>query len=349
MLLLSADAGIRVKARARQIEVVAPDDSLAQEEEPDEAERQLAAANRQVAELRSATPDLRLTIDGETHIEGTVRLVRPLSAETLGQLLSKWRTRNPTFKEIADGADIPRKGTAVLRSFTGMPGFSSAEETSEHNAVINRAYKEYEQYLHDWPSTVNRYARIIKFQFVLENSGTAPAGVVHLQLWTDAAGVWLDELPDVPLPPSMPKKRDLFDFYFNYSVPDIDMSGLRVPGRDSDDPNISDDEPGRVDYSVKRVTHHVPFKLSPVHSQFSTNDSIASFSIKYRLVTANIREPNTGVLHVKVSGENVDAPPPPAERGSRGLRATCERDRHRNGRHKRRRTRAVRVLPEAST
>ena len=41
VLLLSADGGLRVKARARRIEVMAPPDSLANAEEPDETEREL--------------------------------------------------------------------------------------------------------------------------------------------------------------------------------------------------------------------------------------------------------------------------------------------------------------------
>ncbi len=57
-------------------------------------------------------------------------------------------------------------------------------------------------------------------------------------------------------------------------------------------------------------------ELPTVHFRFSADDNVASFSINYRLVAANIREPKTGVLHVKLSVAKTDAPPlpgPPTE------------------------------------
>ena len=75
VLLVTADAGLRVKARVQGIEVIAPANDLAIDDEPDETERQLAAANRELAAHRSAAPDLRLTIEGEPFIERKVWLV----------------------------------------------------------------------------------------------------------------------------------------------------------------------------------------------------------------------------------------------------------------------------------
>ena len=61
-------------------------------------------------------------------------------------------------------------------------------------------FKKYKKYAEAWPSIVNRYRRSLELKFVLENSGTAPADDVHLNLWTGADGVWLEELPDLPTP-----------------------------------------------------------------------------------------------------------------------------------------------------
>ncbi len=67
-----------------------------------------------------------------------------------------------------------------------------------------------------------------------------------------------------------------------------------------DGPTISKDEPRRVRYWAKRVTHHVPFDLPAVHFQFNADSSAASFGIKYRLIAANIREPKTGAVNMKL-------------------------------------------------
>ena len=88
--LVTADAGLRVKARVQRIEVVAPADDLAITDEPDETERQLSAANRELAAYKSAAPDLRLTIEGEPFIECKVHLVREFDTPTLERLFAEW-------------------------------------------------------------------------------------------------------------------------------------------------------------------------------------------------------------------------------------------------------------------
>ena len=66
ILVLTADTGLSIKAPTRQIAVVAPDERLQRDDEPDETERKLEAAQRDLAALRAVAPSLRLTVAGET-------------------------------------------------------------------------------------------------------------------------------------------------------------------------------------------------------------------------------------------------------------------------------------------
>ena len=134
---------------------------------------------------------------------------------------------------------------------------------------------------------------------------------VHLNLWTGADGVWLEELLDLPTPPAMPKRRDLLDFGRHRQMPYVNPGTFRVASRDSDGPNVSEAEPKCVKYWENRVTHHVPRELSPVYFQFTADETVGSFSINYRLVAANIREPQEGTVHVKLSLGEAQAPPVP--------------------------------------
>ena len=43
----------------------------------------------------------------------------------------------------------------------------------------------------------------------------------------------------------------------------------------------------RIEFTVKRVKHHVPCPLDEVYFQFASNDDIRSFTINCRLVAAN--------------------------------------------------------------
>ena len=286
--LVTADAGLRVKARVQRIEVVAPADDLAIADEPDETERRLSAANRELAAYKSAAPDLRLTIEGEPFIECKVHLVREFDRPTLERLFVEWRSRYPL----------------------GLPGFISAED-----AEIALAFEKYKKYVEAWPSIVNRYRRSLELKFVLENSGTAPADDVHLNLWTGADGVWIEELPDLPTPARDAEAPRLLGVV--RPPPQDALCGSRhVSGapRDSDGPNVSEAEPKCVEYWEKRVTHHVPRELSPVYFQFTADETVGSFSINYRLVAANIPEPQKGTVHVKLSLGEAQAPPVPDRR-----------------------------------
>ena len=298
VLLVTADAGLRVKARGQRIEVIAPADDLAIDDEPDETERRLSAANRELAAYKSAAPDLRLTIEGEPFIERKVHLVREFDTQTLARLFAEWRSRYRHVGGMPDQVQLP--------GLPRLPGSISAED-----AEIALVFENYEKYLEAWPFIVNRYRRSLELKFVLENSGTAPADDVHLNLWTGADGVWLEELLDLPTPPAMPKRRDLLDFVLHRPMPDVDPGTFRVALRDSDGPNVSEAEPKCVKYWEKRVTHHVPRELSPVYFQFTADETVGSFSINYRLVAANIREPQKGTVHVKLSLGEAQAPPVP--------------------------------------
>ena len=308
-LLMTADGGLRIKARARQVELVTPDDSLANKDEPDETERQLAAANCELAALRSAAPDLRVTIEGKTHIEGELRPVKAFDAGMLDRLLDEWRSRHPHIGGMPDSVSIPGGGTVYLKGLAGVLGSVSAEGAAEHNATINRVFKEYEQYLRDWPSVINEYRRSLKLTFVLDNAGTAPADGVHVRFWIEADGVWLEELPDVPQLPAMPKRRGPFDLDFLSPAPLFEATHLLPLDRDMEGPTITDDEPQQVKFWMKRVMHHLPVELSAVHFQFRADESVKSFGINYQLVAVNIPKPKTGVLHVKLSVAAPVAPP----------------------------------------
>ena len=126
-----------------------------------------------------------------------------------------------------------------------------------------------------------------------------------------ADGVWIEELPDLPTPARDAETARLLGV--RPPPPDALCGSRHVSGapRDSDGPNVSEAEPKCVEYWEKRVTHHVPRELSPVYFQFTADETVGSFSINYRLVAANIHEPQKGTVHVKLSLGEAQAPPVP--------------------------------------
>ena len=61
--------------------------------------------------------------------------------------------------------------------------------------------------------------------------------------------------------------------------------------------------------SVSRIMCLV--NCPPFISQFTADETVGSFSINYRLVAANIHEPQKGTVHVKLSLGEAQAPPVP--------------------------------------
>lgn len=312
IVLLTSDTGLSIKAPTRHVKAVALDDRLRMADEPDETERALEIARRELAETRSAEPNLRLAFATGSHLELSIQLASTFDEDTLKGLMAAWRARHPRATSTATEVGMPIGGLFQTPNL-GFPGYVSEEDADESNREIDGLASAYENYLAEWPSIVNDCRRCIEINLVLENQGTGPADDVDLMLWTLANGVWREELPEPVEPPAMPRQRDRHDFALNAHLPAIDMSSLRMPDAPIDGPNIPEDDPTQARYVIKRVKHHVPCELPKVYFQFATDSDVSSFSINYRLVAANIRQPREHSLHIKLSQEAAGAPPTPEQ------------------------------------
>jgi hypothetical protein len=316
-LILSADSGLKPKARSRRIELVAPADTLELPDEPDEVERELQKMRRELAEAKSAAPDLSLTFgDAATHARFDVQFVKEIDYRTRENLLEAWRKKYP--HTTATDAILALGGKEyALGSLVGVPGYMSEKDATEYNAGVDKMFERYEAFVRSWHATVNARSRILPFNLVLENEGTAPATDIDVQVWTDAAGVWSEEAPKPPRVPALRKRKDPFATIARMPYMDK-IASLRVPiAGNEDGPNISGEgSDQRVQYAIKRVMHHVPCELPPVYFQFDADDVVGSFTVNVRLVAANIRMPKTAALNVEVHLWDPVEPPLPPEPGA---------------------------------
>lgn len=310
--VLTADMGLSLKAATRQITVASPDERLRRDDEPDETERELEAARRELAVLRAKAPKLKLTFAGEEFLEYRVRRFGEFGTEKLEHLLEAWRSKHPYVAATPDSIVVPGGSRIPLAGLTGIPGFWSKKGAARHNATIDRVFKEYEAFLRRWPASVNALTCCVEFRFVLENSGTAPADDIDLLISARANGKWLKEPPELPEPPAMPEPRDPLGIrYMLQSTRPWDLESLRLRDDPIHGPIILEDEPRSVRYTVKRVKHHVPVDLPPVFFQFDSDEEVGSFTVGYRLVAANVHEPKSDKLHVKLAVATVAEPPSP--------------------------------------
>ena len=105
---------------------------------------------------------------------------------------------------------------------------------------------------------------------------------------------WLGEPLGTPVVPSF-GPEDFVHPWANVKGPDVEGEGRRI------------------EFTVKRVKHHVPCPLDEVYFQFASNDDIRSFTIHCRLVAANLRTPKVVALEVKVATSKGEEPPDPPQ------------------------------------
>ena len=133
-----------------------------------------------------------------------------------------------------------------------------------------------------------------------------------------ANGKWIEEIPELPKAPAMPKPRNPFDFGIIPPQKHLDFPSLLLRDELMDEPNLLEDESHRVRYSVARVKHHIPDSLPVVYFQFASDQDVRSFTLTYCLVAANIREPKRNDLHIKLGVSTATEPPSPDELASIG-------------------------------
>lgn len=311
VVILSDDTGLGIRGPRRGVDVLALSESLRLADEPDEAERELEAMRRENVALKNATPKLRLRFEGGAHMELTTALATPWEPAKRRALLAQWRKKHPRVSGQADRISLPGGQTMALSDFQDSLGGRSAADAASRNVVIEAAFREYETYLDAWPAQVNAVRRCIEIRVVMENNGSAFAQDVHLILRTDAPGIWREDLPEIERPPAPSRERNPYDFLARPYVPSIDFPAPASREAPIDGPNIREDDPSEVEYTVRRVKHHVPCELPVVYFHFASDADVASCAIEYQLVAANIPKPQKGALNVRITLKECAEPPSP--------------------------------------
>ena len=182
VLVLTGDTGLSIKAPTRQMEVKMPGDHLDLPDEPDETEKALETARRELAAAKNAAPKLRVTFEGGDPLELEMRLALPLDPAMRQQLLADWRDQHLLAQGTPDSFVMPGGERFDMSILKGVPGYLLQEDADERNAAIEKYFVQYRHYLDAWPSLVNSYRRCVEIRLVLQNDGNAPADDVHLEL-----------------------------------------------------------------------------------------------------------------------------------------------------------------------
>jgi rRNA-processing protein FCF1 len=303
VVLVTQDAGPRFTARDHGIQAISLEESLRLSDDLDPAERENRELRQRLQKLEQARPQLRLTVEenadvaiADGHLRVTLRQKFRTPDEFITQAVQQASREVPVMRSV---------GLAVLGISEGELARYAEDRAKYLEKVRRHAEKTY--------ALAEERARSFVLTLLLENTGTAPADDVDVDLHIPdgpTVGERPPEDPEPPDPPHPPRttaqimRRSLLDIRPFTAPPILPSFGDISRGP----PNVSGFDIERSDSydirnHVRRVKHASTETLGTLYFTFPSPSLSAAqpFGIDYRLNAANVPEPVSGSLHVVVS------------------------------------------------
>jgi hypothetical protein len=319
VILVTADLGLRLKAKYYQIEAICLPDELKLPSELDQSEKRIKELEREVLELKRRTPDLKLCFSGGSGRLNCEIKKLPLDVDLkLQKRIDQLKEEHPKIPEIESGNQATNSSNITSMTIGQMYGGDTPEilpsEISAYNKNLDKFYTDYEHYLkQDVHGLELRYCSV-RLEISIFNVGTCPAEDIDVFMHFPD-GFILRKLADFPErpkelePPSPPVPRTRKD-RLSLMTPSLAISALPqiAPFLNSQprvQPNLSSPDIRRsnsydVELHVRKLKQNISESFDPMIITFDSFEHASSFQINYRIIAANVPKPITGVLHVIV-------------------------------------------------
>lgn len=308
MYVATADIGMEIKLRHRQIAPLLLPDTAKLPEDPDPQEKELQGLRRQLAERRSPILALVTEMAGDRHQMRIGRQAAVPSAKTLQQVrhehqpLVKPGTRQPPKK----GQSIPGLYQLEAAAAAFSSTLLSPERVSYYNQKLDIFLAQYEGYLDKLLEWEEQAALTIQVELTLSNAGTAPGSDIDviLRFPDDIILINEDNLPAQPNQPEPPLRPDRIAATGGFPMlGDRDISNLlRSPHTNFSAPNINSSasvKPGehQANYWLRNLKHGFTEKLDAIYFRFPDRKSVRQFHVEYEISVAELPGPTIGNLH----------------------------------------------------
>lgn len=313
------DTTPRLKAKRLKIDVNKPPEAYLLPNEPDEMELQNRELKKELEEYKNRMPVVGLTFANKETL-----LVKELVPKEALLTKQQYIEREVTAIKLKH----PRVVYFDYRKVKGEGGYDAAFRAAalslmggptEHQVI---AYNnELEEYYKDYAVAMEeRYERMlfelytISIELMLDNSGTAPAEDIDVELhFPDGFKMFDDDgLPkkvSIPDPPYLPKHPlDLTGFKSISPLLPI-FSGINQASRgvpNVSSPRIKKTNSYNVDFKVKTLKHNQPIKLDMLYAHYDDIYQAKGFAIDYKMKVANLTRMVTGQLHVNIKLKKKD-------------------------------------------
>ncbi len=331
ILLATADVGLKVKARHRNIPILRLPDELKLPEEQDANERKITEPEDKVRKLSSTMPELKILFsDSSDHLKFSVGKLAELRIEDMTSRMTTLRSLYPKLWPPNDNSKVETNSVSpfhasvqeYLKLIGGPSSYLEAEyrqEIERYNTNLDAFFGECERHIPKLWAYQDAMARTIELGFLLNNNGHAPADDIDVILQFPEAFEVKDDSnrlgpPNEPIPPKKPERGkvglpfqgiatampDNFDFVRNMRV-QLALGNVSPP-------NIRETRPWVVEYHIKRLKHGLHESLGFLYLTFDSYDTAASFAVGYRINAGNFPQEIVGNLHVIVEKKQEPIP-----------------------------------------
>jgi rRNA-processing protein FCF1 len=311
VVLMTDDLGLKLKARAFEIQTLRPPQDLRLPDEVDPSQKRIRELEERVRQLQLSVPELKLVFRSkEDRIQFVLKPEVPLSPSVLAWHRKRLRLKFPEMSKPNYFAGAQLAAGTIL----------SPAAYDDYNGRLNRFYSEYDEHWQQLQDFLNNKRRIVKLDVWAWNTGTCPAKDtdVFVNVPDDVNVVLesgLPKRPSPPEPPDTPKTRAEANSTALYRT-NLAASGIALNSFQGQYQPLGGDY-GFVSSHRRDITraqrsgqealmhiveakHNLMTSVDTIYVVFDAHEKAHSFSIDYTIFCANIPEKRSGQLHVVV-------------------------------------------------
>lgn len=303
IIYITNDVGPRLKARSLKIKVQKLNEKYLLPNEPEEIEIRNLSLQKELNELKSKTPIVKLCFLDNSSLKIFER-ENLVSKDTFIQnALKKVKDETLFLKCSPPKKDDYKK---QLITFSKNPLFTLSEsQVNEYNRQLTEYFKKYEEYINQLYTALHFQSQSIKIEFLLENTGTAPALDIDVEIhFPDGFDlITKNDFPKIKTKPDSPyKPKSSYDINFSMnpiSIPIISSSKyLDTNQTQINQPIIKKTNSYNVSFHRERLKHNQTDPLEPLYAKFNNIKIAKGFQIDYTLIISNLPRPVNGQLNI---------------------------------------------------
>ena len=308
VVLITADFGLKLKAKNKSINVLElPGEYLLKEKQSKE-QAELQDLREKVIKLESTFPKLSLMILNGENPSSFIKY--EISKQAIYPEAKYEREINEKVNEVLILAE--NKITQNTNPLLGNLGGIRQEDFDEFKKKLDKYKNElYEYYRNLWEYE-GFLSRLVEINFLISNDGNTPGKDIDVNIhFPDGFKIFdLDELPNKPNEPKSPDtpmtlaesmQSLISPTYFNFPHWDYigrNMMNISPQQRNFSGPSIKKTNSYNVSYHINSLKHKTSHKLDTIYLYFESYTDINSFSVDYNLLAANYPEKFEGKLNL---------------------------------------------------